>query len=250
MNNNQEKNNIIDKVLNKIKSGEVKMKPKMYFILKTVLIMIGFLAAGLFVLFLISFIGFHLRASGVWFLPGFGLRGFRTFFSYLPWLLILIAALSIIVMETLLKRFAFVWRKPIIYSLLVVILIAFLGGFLIDKTPFHQGLFLKAREGKLPLAGPIYRDFGMPRFQGVQRGVVEEITEKGFKIRTFDDQLLTVVLIGDTQFPPGKEIKQGDSVVVMGERGDDTVQAFGVRKIEDELRPFERRLLQPPTRWK
>ena len=32
MNNQQEKNSITDKVLNKIKSGEVEMKPKIYFI--------------------------------------------------------------------------------------------------------------------------------------------------------------------------------------------------------------------------
>jgi len=128
---------------------------------------------------------------------------------------------------------------------LAIILIALIGGFIIERTPFHPGLFSQARQGKLPFAGPAYREFGMPRFHDVQRGVVEEVIENGFKIRTFDDQLLIVVLAEETQFPFGKEIEKGDTVVVMGEREDDTVRAFGIREIDDQFRSFER----PPRQF-
>jgi len=237
--NNQEKKFIKEKILEKIKSGQIKMRPKIYFILKTLLIVGGVLGFGLLIIFLISFIRFHLRASGIWYLPGFGFRGLGIYLRLLPWFLIFICLVLILILEILAKRFAFVWRRPIFYSLLAIIFIALIGGFIIEKTPFHPNLLLQAREGRLPFAGPVYRDFGMPSFKDVHRGVVEEVIENGFKIRTFDNQLLTVVLIPDTRFPLEKEIKQGDSVVVMGEREDDIVRAFGIRKIEDYFRTFE-----------
>jgi len=244
--NDQEKNSSLsEKVLEKIKSSQVKMRPKFYFVLKTFLIIGGVFIIGALTVFLISFIGFHLRASGIWYLPSFGFRGLGIYLRLMPWFLILAGLILILILEILAKRFSFVWRRPIIYSLLAIILIALIGGFIIERTPFHRGLFFQARQGKLPFAGPVYREFGMPRFHDVQRGVVEEVIENGFKIRTFDDQLLTVVLAEETQFPFGKEIEKGDTVVVMGEREDDTVRAFGIRKIDDQFRDFERRLPPP-----
>lgn len=248
VNNQQEKKSIRDAVLSKIKKGDVKMRPKTYFLLKTILIVAGVLVACSLIIFLISFISFHLLASGIWYLPSFGFRGFGIYLRLLPWFLIFISLALILVLEILSKRFSFVWRRPIFYSLLAIILIALIGGFIIDKTSFHSGLFLQARQGRLPLAGPVYRDFGMPRFKDVHRGVVEEVTENGFLLRKADDELLTVILTSGTRFPFGKEIKEGDSVVVMGEREDDTVQTFGIRKIDDEFRSFERRLPRPPMR--
>ena len=209
----------------------------------------GFFVVGIIVIFLISFISFHLRVSGIWYLPAFGFRGFGVYLKLLPWFLIFISLVLILVLEILAKRFSFVWRRPIFYSLVAIILIAFIGGFIIEKTTLHPKLLLQAREGKLPLAGPVYRNFGMPHLQDVHRGVVEEVTENGFKIRTLEGQLLTVVLISDTQFPFGEEIEKGDSIVVMGEREDDTIRAFGIREIEDQFKTFECCLPSPPIRW-
>ena len=243
--NNQKQKSIKETVLEKIKSGQIKMRPKLYFISRTILLVLGFLAVAAFILLLASFIMFSLRINGLWFLPGFGFRGFGMFLNYLPWILILITLILIAILEILAKRFSFVYRRPVVYSLIAIILIVFLGSFIIYKTPLHPGLFIRSREGNLPFAGPIYRGFGMPELHDVHQGIVEELTENGFRIRRPDNQLLTVIVTPDTQFPSGKEIKQGDMVVVMGERDDGNVRAFGIRKIEDEFKIFERRLPMP-----
>lgn len=237
-----------EKIIEKIGSGQVKMRPKFHFILKTLIMACGIFLAVLLILFLVSFIGFHLRASGIWYLPTFGLRGFAVYLRLLPWFLIILSIILILLLEILTRKFSFVWRRPILYSLIVIILIAIVGGFIIERTSFHPDLFLRAREGRLPLMGPMYRQFGMPDPRNVYRGVVEEITEDGFKIRTFDDQLLTVIFIQEAHFPFEKEINQEDSVVVMGERQNGTVRAFDVRKIDDEFRTFERRPPPQPPR--
>ena len=247
--NNQEQKSIKERILEKIKSGEVKMRPKIYFVLKAILIVGGiFLVAG-FIIFLISFIHFHLRASGLWYLPAFGPRGFLTAFRFLPWILVFLSLALILILEILAKRFSFVWRRPMLYSLLIIIFVVLIGGFIIGKTAFHPRLFFQAREGKLPLMAPIYQEFGMPKFEDVHRGVVEKLTENGFLLRKADNELLTIILSSNTQFPFGKEVKEGDSVVVMGKRDDSTILAIGVRKIDDQFRIFERQLPPPSMRW-
>ncbi len=116
MTNNQEQKSIKERVLEKIKSKHIKMRPKFYFVLKTVLLAVGFFMVGALVLFLISFISFHLRASGIWYLPGFGPRGWGIYLRLMPWFLILAGLILILMLEILSKRCSFVWRRPVIYS--------------------------------------------------------------------------------------------------------------------------------------
>lgn len=240
--NNQEQKSVRDTIFEKIKSGEIKMQPKIFFIFKAILVILGVVLVIFFILFLVSFIGFKIRATGALFLPIFGFFGMRTFFSSLPWILIIIAAILIFALEVFAKNFTFVYRRPIIYSIIVIIFFVILGGFAIERSPFHPDLFWKAKEGKLPIMGDFYRNPNMaPRSQNVYHGVVSEITENGFNIKESDDKILTVITSSDTKFPTGEKIKEGNIVVVMGEKKDGAITALGVRIINDRFDIFERR---------
>lgn len=241
-------NKIAEKILNKLKNGQVKMRPKIYFVLKAGLIILGTLIVALFTLFLISFISFTLRANGILVLPIFGFRGFGAFFSSLPWLLIVAAALLIIILEILFKHFAFAYRRPILYSVLGILIIVVIGTFVIDKTPFHSGLFDRAREGRLPVFGPVYRGFGgMQRPNNAQFGIVTEINNEGFIIKTRDEQILNVIIGENTRLPFGRDIKKDDAIMVLGEKNDSTIRAEGVIKIEidENLKPFPQGIPRP-----
>jgi len=238
---NQQFKTIKEKVLSKIKSGEVKMSPKALFALKTTLIVFGAVLAALFIVFLASFIIFAMRASGTLFLPAFGFFGMRTFFTSLPWLLILIAVISIVVLEVLAKRFTFVYRRPIFYSVLAIIILVLCGGVFIERTRLHSNLFWRAREGRLPIMGNFYRNPNIMPPRNVYEGVVSEMTEKGFRIKNADNQIFNIVVASDTRFPLEEKIKEGDAVVVMGEQKGDTIYAFGVHRIEGEFNIFEHR---------
>ena len=244
--NNNNENSIKEKVLERIKKGEVKMRPKIYFLLKTILVTFALLALLFLVLFLISFISFYLRLTGLWYLPIFHPKFFWLYLKFLPWLLIIFCLILILIVEILAKRFSFVWRKPIIYSLLAIILFALIGGLLFEKTGLHSHFFFQTKEGRMPLMAPVYRQFGRPPVSDLNRGIVEEITEKGFKMRIFGNQLLEVNFANNNiSFP---EIKEGDSVVVVGKKEDGTIKAFGVKKINDSLREFEKRMFRGPKR--
>ena len=90
----------------------------------------------------------------------------------------------------------------------------------------------------MPLAGPMYRDFGMPEFRNVHRGVVLEITENGFIMETPRSQKLTIIIDSNTKLAPDFEIKEDDEIVVFGERVNDAINALNVRKVNDNLELF------------
>lgn len=226
-------------LIDKIKKGEIKMRPKWHFVLKTLLIILSIIAASLFILYLTSFIFFTLRLSGVWYLPKFGFRGMGPLFFSLPWFLLLSAALLIVVLEILVRRFSFVYRRPILYTVLGVILLVLLGGFLINKTSMHPALFQRADRGRLPIMGSMYRGYGMPDLEDVHRGIVSEITDEGFVFQSQDNRLFTVITSG-SRFSREQEIQKDNAVIVLGKAEDGVIKAAGVRVIDDDFRSFMR----------
>ena len=74
----------------KIRSGALTMKPKLYFVLRGLLYLVGILLVLGLALYLLGFMAFVFRANGVYILPEFGLRGVRTLFVSLPWFLIIL----------------------------------------------------------------------------------------------------------------------------------------------------------------
>jgi len=65
-------NSIKADVLKAIKDGQVKMRPKWQFITKAALLIVGVVLVALTILYLVSFIVFVLRQTGLLFVPGFG----------------------------------------------------------------------------------------------------------------------------------------------------------------------------------
>lgn len=235
MSKESKKSLLADKVSARIHSGKVKMRPKVYFILKTVLSISGIILAALFVLFLMSFIFFVLCTRGVRYLPGFGLPGIKALFVLLPWLLLLTAIGLIAVLEMLFKHFAFTYRRPILYSILGIIILTFLGSFVIHKTSLHSGLFHRAQQGRLPIAGKFYRDLGMVKSASLHRGIVSEIRDNGFIIKIPNGEMLTVVVNVKTRFFSPTKIKLNDIIIILGKRDDHTIQALGIRQVNDEF---------------
>lgn len=126
------------------------MKPKIYFVLRTLFFALSAVLGFLFVLYLISFVFFCAREA----------RGFFPLLFGLPWFLIFLSVVLVVLLEILVRHFSFGYRAPILYTLLGIILFVILGGFFINKTPMHQVLFDRAEKNRLPIMGPMYRGYG------------------------------------------------------------------------------------------
>jgi len=110
-------NNIIEE----LKNQGIKMKPKWYFVLKgflwTILIIISLVLA----IFFLSLVLFSCC---------------RPF----PWFLLLLLIVSVAVAEYLFNELGIVYRKPIIYSLLVIVVMMFIAGMFLNRIHFHESI--------------------------------------------------------------------------------------------------------------
>ena len=229
---------IKDRILAKIKSGEANMKPRWHFILKAILWILGTVLVGLVIMFVLSFILFSLRQTGVWFVPAFGVRGVGVFLRSLPWLLILTAFIFIVVLEILVKKYSFAYRQPLLFSVLGIIFIVGAGTIFISLTDFHKGVYLSVQEGHWPVAQPLYGGFGMMDFDDVHRGEITFINEDGFIIvKPPADDEFKVIISSQTHLPFGMDFRVGDTVVVFGEAEDQIIDALGVRKLDENVPP-------------
>lgn len=242
---NQEQSPIKAKILSAIQAGKVTMRPRWHFALQTALVLSGITIIILTLLFLISFIIFSLRQTGVWFAPTFGYRGYSTLFTSLPWLLIGLSVIFIVILEILVKRYSFAYRQPLLYSALVLVLIVTIGGIAVAQTPFHGGLMKQARDNHLPIAEPLYNNFGMMRREGMHTGSIKEVNENGFILSSRRGDQLQIIVTPETQLPTGYDLIEGDMVVIMGERDNSTIQALGIREIEAMPGEFIPRQLFP-----
>jgi hypothetical protein len=221
-----------DKILTAINSGQVKMRPKWQFITGTALLIGAILAGALVSLFLSSFIVFMLRQSGVWFAPNFGQRGLGIFFTSLPWVLLLVVVIFIALLEMLIRRYSFAYGRPVLYSILGVIILVLFGGVALGLSSFHQNLFDRAENGNMRFAAPFYRHFAEPP-GNITVGTVTELTPTGCKIQGPNDAIFNIAVTAQTEIPPGDSLKIGDNIVVLGPRQGSDIQALGIRKPGD-----------------
>src|SRR3989344_3614541 len=113
---------IKEEVIARIKRGETIMRPRWHFVLRAMLYALGVLIAALALVYLASFIMFVLRETGLLFVPSFGFRGVGVFLFSLPWFLILLSLVFVFVLEVLVRRYAFAYRKPLLYSVFGIVI--------------------------------------------------------------------------------------------------------------------------------
>jgi len=208
------------KVLEKAK--ELKIKPKSYFILKTALFGLSIVAFFMLILFLMSFIGFVLRINSFWHLPKFGMQGMGIFFVGLPWILIFISLVLVTLLYFFSKRFSFIYKKPVIYSLVIIMTLVLLFGFTISKTGFHKGLFDQAEKGRLPIMGAFYRNYSGQRPKQMNEGTVLYIEGNRVFIRSIEGKEHEVIIASSTK---RFDFKVGDRILIFGKQYDGTIWA-------------------------
>lgn len=231
--NNEPNKSIRDSVLSAIEAGKVTMRPRWHFVLKATLIVIGIVLSIFASVYVVSFAIFSMHRSGAWFVPAFGSAGVREFIASLPWVLILLAVLFVIVLEVLVRQYSFAYRRPLFYSAFGVVVIATLGSVAFSQGGFHEEMFRRAQRGELPLGGQFYRKAGMHRMGHVTTGSILTLGEGGFTIVDTGGETVTVKITPVTRLPYGMDFSAGDIVVIFGNRDDGTIEADGVREIEE-----------------
>ncbi len=231
----EQESGIKESVLAKIRTGEISMRPRLYFILQALLIAVLMLFTAAISAFALSFILFGLRESGEQILLGFGVRGLVTFATLFPWSALALVVLLLILIEWLMRYFRFGYRRPVLRAFGALLTGALLIGLAIDATPLHPFLLSQADRGELPIIGELYESIRAPhRDQGIFRGVITEIQGTQLTVthddndRDTDDGTWTVAA------PQGYVVGAlhvGELVFVAGTpTGSSTLAAYGIEE--------------------
>lgn len=242
--NDQNMNHVTEgTILERIRSGKLTMRSKSSFVAAVLFTLVLSGLVLLLSIWLASFISFDLRITGHESLLGFGTRGLALFLSIFPWEFALLDLALIALLVWILQRFKFVYRMPILATLLALIIFGAAGGLLFDReTRFHDDRFGEAEAGELP---PPIRDLyenvlpKAPEDKGVYRGFVTSISPDSF-FMTYDDHDRdgddgTWAIMVPPRFDTGT-LKIGDHVYVAGDRDGKVVEAYGVRILTDSKR--------------
>lgn len=237
MNKEHHEISLKEKILGRIKSERITMRPKWHFILKASLGVLGILIALLAIVYLVSFVYFVLRVTGVLFVGSFGFHALGPFLFSLPWVLILASVAFVIVLEVLIRKYSFAYRTSILYSFVGIVVFVVIASALFVRAGFHERVFRFVRERNDSLVSPFYRGFTMHHFEDIHPGIISTSTSEGFLIRNSEGETLRVVVTPETRFPLGFNLTEGDSIVVLGKRIGDKIEAFGIRGIPSDEEP-------------
>lgn len=230
----EEKKSVRADIMKAISRGDIRMKPRWHFILLSALYVTGAIIVFLTLLYTTSLGVFFVRDSGALFAPSFGGRGWFSLLQSLPWLLISLVLLFAGILELLVRRYAFVYKKPLLMSVFGILGIIFLGGFFI--APLHHGVMLSIRRGEQP--SPVvmlYRGpLRIPPPPDTYHGQIIALTDGGFVMTDEDHGTTTVSITPKTRLPYGENFTAGERVIVIGDSGaTGTIRAFGIREIDE-----------------
>jgi hypothetical protein len=147
----EEPTDIKDRVLGKIRRGEVAMHSSSYFLLKLVaLVAVVLLALGVSIL-ICTFILFTVRINIHDAFTHTGPSGWWFFARFFPWHLLVLDVILIALAEWLMRSFRFAYRSPTLYLLFALVALALALGLFIDRdTSFNNEMLNRARLHHLP----------------------------------------------------------------------------------------------------
>ncbi len=233
---NIEIKNLKEEILEKIRKGEVKMRPKAFFLAKIALLVFVAFVTFLVSVLLVSYTWFNLRAGGYILLLSFGGRGLFEFFILFPWFLLLIDVMLILFLDSLLKRFKFGYHHPVLFVFLASIFVITLAGSFVNMTSFHKNIMQMAENKKLPIpgVGGFYTGLrGSHEESGLFRGIIVSLATSSFVIRGREGTA-TFQVFTPKGFGVITILNVGDTVFVAGDVDGNTVHAYGIRRISYE----------------
>lgn len=135
---NKNKKDIKKRIMKGIKKNEIKMRPKIYFAIGSLFLILGvILSVILTSVFLHSFV-FGIRRFAPFSYFRMGFPGFRPFFLTFPWISLVVCILSIYFGITLLKKYDISYKNKFSSLAIGLVVIIILGVFFLLRINFSN----------------------------------------------------------------------------------------------------------------
>lgn len=225
-------------VFEKIRKGEISMRPRTYFVARFVLLGTLSFVALILAMFVLSFAFFSIHESGERILLGFGQQGFLAFIALFPWWSLLLTVLLILLLDHLLRYFKFGYRVSILEIFLIALVTVMVAGILINFTPLHSTLLNSADNDTLPVLGPLYEQIhDSHQAQGVYRGTISSLQGNEFVIAHNDNDKDSDDGTSTIMAPSGFDTSTlyvGEHVYVAGKLIQGVVNAYGIQEVPQD----------------
>ncbi len=237
------KNPITEKVVSKIERGELKMKSRAYFVAKSFLVIGLLVLFSLLLLYLGSLIVFVLRVNDILLFHGIGFYAIRSILLSFPWYLVFLIFVLILLIGVIGRKFQFVYRRPLIVSLIAILVMVIVSSVLIERSSLHYSFFRLAEQQRLPVAGGMYRNLGNIDIDNAHFGVILE-KQNDLWVMELDSGERAKLKV--TEKTKGKrlysQIEEGEKVLVIGEMDEGVIDVINFKTIERRSRSNNQRL--------
>ena len=132
----KELKNITDSIMGQIHQGKIKMKPRLYFIIGSILSFVGVVLSILTTIFVISFIRFSFLAQGP-----MGEYKAEELVSHFSWFGPIFAILGLVIGIWLLRQYDFSYKINFRIMVVIVILAVTVAGIVLDMTGVNNIIF-------------------------------------------------------------------------------------------------------------
>lgn len=230
------KDSILEKLKNKIEDQKIESRAKQYFVWKNIFSISLGVIFSLLIFFFASLIFFFISHNNLLLFGRFGVRGWQSLFLAFPWWLLFLALVLILLLEVIFKKYQIIYRRPLVYSLGIFLVLTFVCGSIIARTSWHDDLLEQARGRHLPVLGGMYRNFEEP--SNLHVGRLKEQAETIWAIQSRDGKMQFVIISPETKFPQGNSFTVNDLLLIAGPIDDGQIEAWGVMPFQP--RQFDR----------
>lgn len=228
-------NKLTDSIKKKLQ--KTKTKPSWYFSLLNILKDIGIILGIILAVLALGIIVYIIAHDNPWQIPlsrpGFIGSGLPA----LPWELMVILAGMIFIIYFLIKKVHFIYRQNNLLIIGAIIVLTVCGYFIAEASGLNKTV------ASAPLAREIYKRQGKiiaPNRGPAIVGEIIKVTDTEIIIEDPLEKTWTIKITSDTKSKKDDELQVGDRIQVIGKKTGQEIEAFGIKKIDDEeeLREF------------
>ena len=202
---------------------EVKMKPRIYFVLGSALLALGVLINVFLAILFFTVCVFRWRLHGPLGYLWFGKSGLGPFLATFPWFFLLLGIAAIMGGILFLRKYDLSYKHNFIAIIVWLVVLVAGAGFLLDQVGFNE------RAEMMEAAKPLYKTQFLGENWAV--GEVIEVKEDTITVMTPKGEEVDVKWAKDTMLPSGQDFILGDKVKIIGElEKEDQFEAKGINR--------------------
>lgn len=144
-------------IVSYIENHKVSMKPRWHFVLLALLRAITAFVVFISVVYLISFTTLIMREHELFKIFEVSPRSVHGFMLGVPWVLVLLSLALLIVLEVLTRKFEFVYKRPMVYSLFALIALVLGAGLVVYRIDREFRFARFGEKPDMPILGPVHK---------------------------------------------------------------------------------------------